>query len=195
MKPLDWIMLLFAAAIAFWQFGVPQMQAAVPDEPASGRLLITSEAGLPAGSNAARQFEVFTQEVRYFGAFAVTETGEARFTRGRGNEEVARARALSVCAQTYGTPCSIHAVMLPEDDQADLPEPMASGAAKAYRSYRLLNGYKAMAISNSGAWGRSWGYDTKMQAQSRAMHECKINLKPHKPGAYRFEPCRLIAGR
>lgn len=147
---------------------------------------------LPAGTLAAFEDEFLDGSV-YFGAFAITKEFGYGYVTGANSIEAAREIALQECLK-QGPRCLIYAEILP---QGYVPlEPgqvsLATEAADYYRNPRPDWGnFRAMAISEDGAYSVVWNYGTLSLAQDAALSDCAGYAIDDLP-ELRDMPCMLI---
>ena len=91
-------------------------------------------------------------------------------------------------------PCEIYAVMAPENAQDDLPASMSAQAVEAFFAYRKTCGGKgAFAIADNGAYGMSWKWEAKAEAERIAMSFCAEHAQDAETSNPPFNQCRITA--
>lgn len=70
--------------------------------------------------------------------------------------------------------------------------PLSKTAALALAEYDTRPATKAIALSETGAWGMAWGRDSKQNAVADALAYCKERLNTGFPDGHTFGKCRLI---
>ncbi|SMX39784.1 hypothetical protein [Octadecabacter ascidiaceicola] len=150
--------------------------------------------GVPLPDETMQVFENrFLAEDMYFGAFAITKDFGYGYVTGSNSIEAARDVAMQECLK-HGPVCMIYAELLPIG-YVPLAQGQASLAAEAADHFNnpdaSWGNYRAMAISEDGAYSVVWNYASPREASDAAMSDCtgyRINDLPN----LRDMPCVLI---
>ena len=150
--------------------------------------------GLPLPDATLQAFEEeFARDNTFFGAFAITKDFGYGFVTGTNSLESAHDIALQECYK-HGPVCLIYAEILPQG-YAPLEAGQVSLSAEAANYFNNpepdWGDYRAMAISEDGAYSVVWNYGSPREASDAAMSDCMeftINDLPE----LRAMPCMLI---
>lgn len=160
--------------------------------PPEGVLNQVSGLTLPDGTREVFE-ENFMNDTNFFGAFAITKDFSYGYVTGTNSLEAARDIALAEC-QKQDPRCLIYAEIVPqgyvplEDGQVSL----APEAAGYFNNPEPDWGnYRAMAVSENGAYSVVWNYETPRAASETAMADCTQHMIDDLPGL-RPMPCMLI---
>lgn len=160
--------------------------------PPVGELVRLSGDTLPDGTIQAFQEEFLPGHV-YFGAFAVTKDFGFGYVTGANSIESARDIAIEECLK-QGPICRIYAEIYPQGY-----EPLQAGeislAPEAGNYYSdpspEWGSYRAMAISEDGAYSVVWNYGSTAEAEAAALSDCTEYAISDLPNL-RSMPCFLI---
>ncbi|MBU2992616.1 DUF4189 domain-containing protein [Octadecabacter sp. 1_MG-2023] len=137
--------------------------------------------------------EDFLEGHVYFGAFAITKEFGYGYVTGANSIEAARDIAIEECLK-QGAGCLIFAELYPEgyvpleDGQVSL----APEAAAYFNNPGADWGtYRAMAVSEDGAYAIVWDYETPAAAAAAALADCEEYVITNLPNL-RSMPCVLI---
>jgi hypothetical protein len=147
---------------------------------------------LPDGTREAFEDDFATGEP-FFGAFAITKDFGYGYVTGANSLEAAREIAIAEC-MNQGPRCLVYAELLP-----DGYEPLESGqvslAPEAAQYYTdpdpSWGNYRAMAISEDGAYSVVWNYGSPAEAAAAALSDCTEYVIIDLVGL-RLMPCILI---
>lgn len=147
---------------------------------------------LPEGTLEAFESE-FTVDNIYFGAFAVTKDFGYGYVTGSNSIQAAREIAIEECLK-QGPTCYIYAEIYPEGY-----EPLEAGqvslapeAAGHFNNPQPEWGnFRAMAISEDGAYSIVWNYGSPSEAAAAAMSDCAGYRIMDLPNL-RDMPCMLV---
>jgi hypothetical protein len=135
----------------------------------------------------------FLVEDTFFGAFAITKDFGYGYVTGSNSIEAAREVAIQECLK-QGQVCMIYAELLPIG-YVPLAQGQVSLAPEAANRYHnpdpSWGNYRAMAISEDGAYSVVWNYGSPREASEAAMSDCtgyRVNDLPN----LRDMPCVLI---
>ena len=160
--------------------------------PPVGVLDQLSGLALPDGTREA--FEIDFQDGNaYFGAFAITKDFGYGYVTGANSIEAAREIAMEECLK-QGPVCLMYAEILPEGYQPLAPGQVSLNAEAAdyYRNPDPSWGsFRAMAVSEDGAYSIVWNYGSPREASAAAMSDCTSYTIEDLPGL-RDMPCVLI---
>ena len=147
---------------------------------------------LPEGPREAYQ-DIFLDGNVFFGAFAITKDFAYGYVVGANSLEAAREIALEECLK-QGPICLVYAEIVPQG-YVPLPQGHVGLAPEAANYYNnpdpAWGNYRAMAISEDGAYSIVWNYDTPREANEAAMADCtgyRITGLPN----LRQMPCVLV---
>lgn len=160
--------------------------------PPVGVLNQISGLALPDGTRGAFENDFLPESV-YFGAFAITKDFGYGYVTGANSIEAAREIALEECLK-QGPRCLIYAEILPEGYVALEPGQvsLAPEAANYYTNPDPSWGnFRAMAISEDGAYSVVWNYGSPAEASAAALSDCSGYMITDLPNL-RDMPCVLI---
>jgi len=160
--------------------------------PPQGQVEVLSALELPEGTIDAFEDDFLNGTV-YFGAFAITKDFGFGYVTGANSLEGARDIALQECLK-QGPRCLIYAEIVPVGY-----EPLAPGqvtmTAEAMEYYTnpdpSWGNFRAMAISEDGAYSLVWNYGSPREAADAALADCSNHVINDLPGL-RDMPCVLI---
>lgn len=160
--------------------------------PPIGVLELRSGLELPGDTLIAFQ-EEFLPESVYFGAFAITKNFSYGYVTGANSIEAARDIAIEECLQ-QGTGCLIFAEIYPQGYEP-LGDGIVSLAPEAGAYYADppadWGNFRAMAISEDGAYSIVWNYETPAAAGAAALSDCAGYAITDLPNL-RAMPCILV---
>lgn len=160
--------------------------------PTEGELNRVSGLQLPGDTLVAFEEEFLTDHI-FFGAFAITKEFGYGYVTGANSIEAAREIAIEECLQ-QGTGCLIYAEIYPVGFDA-LPDGAISLASEASAYYNdpptEWGNYRAMAISEDGAYSIVWNYETPARAAAAALADCEGYTISDLPNL-REMPCMLV---
>ncbi|MCF2871839.1 DUF4189 domain-containing protein [Octadecabacter sp. G9-8] len=137
--------------------------------------------------------ENFVAGQPYFGAFAITKDFGYGYVTGANSLEAAREIALEECLK-QGPRCLIYAEILPQG-YVPLEDGQISLAPEAGNYYNnpdpTWGNYRAMAISEDGAYSVVWNYGSPREASDAALSDCADYVITDLP-ELRPMPCMLI---
>ena len=150
--------------------------------------------GVPLPDGTGEAFEDgFLVENTFFGAFAITKDFGYGYVTGSNSIEAAREVAMQECLK-QGPVCMIYAELLPIG-YVPLVQGQVSLAPEAANYFNnpdpSWGNYRAMAISEDGAYSVVWNYGSPREASAAAMIDCasfRVNDLPN----LRDMPCLLI---
>jgi hypothetical protein len=147
---------------------------------------------LPAGTLDAYENDFLTDNV-FFGAFAITKDFGYGFVTGANSIEAAREIAIEECLK-QGPICLIYAEILPQG-YAPLEVGQISLAPEAGEFYSnpdpSWGSFRAMAISEDGAYSVVWGYGSPGEASDAELSDCAEYVISNLPNL-REMPCILV---
>lgn len=160
--------------------------------PPVGALKQISGLPLPPGTQEAFDNEFLDGSV-YFGAFAVTKDFAYGYVTGANSIEAARDIATQECLK-HGSGCLIYAEILPVGYEP-LPAGSIALAPEAADYYNnpdpSWGSYRAMAVSEDGAYSVVWNHPTPIAANVTALADCNSYVIDDLPDL-RPMPCVLI---
>jgi hypothetical protein len=150
--------------------------------------------GLPLPEGTLDAFEnEFTVDHIYFGAFAITKDFGYGYVTGANSIEAAREVAIEECLK-QGPSCHIYAEIYPQGFEP-LQEGQVSLAPEAGNYYQNplpdWGSFRAMAISEDGAYSIVWNYGSPAEAAAAALSDCAGYSISDLPNL-RSMPCILI---
>lgn len=156
--------------------------------------VVNQLSGLPLPEGTLEAYnDGFLDDSDYFGAFAITKDFAYGYVIGANSIEAAREIATQECLK-QGPTCLIYAELMPEG-YVPLEAGQVSLASEAAEHFNnpdpSWGNFRAMAISEDGAYSVVWNYDTRREASDAAMSDCAgyvINDLPD----LRPMPCILI---
>ncbi len=129
----------------------------------------------------------------YFGAFAITKDFGYGYVTGANSLEAARDIAEQECLK-QGPVCLIYAEILPEGyaQPEDGQVTLAAEAAEYFNNPDPSWGdFRAMAVSEDGAYSVVWGYASPRAASQAAMDDCTSYIIDNLPNL-RDMPCVML---
>ena len=149
--------------------------------------------GLPLPPSTQQAFETEFEAGVFFGAFAVTKDGGYGYATGSNSIEAARDIAMQECLK-QGPACLIYAELLPQGYQP-LTDGQASLSPEAAAFYTQPDpnwgNFRAMAVSEDGAYSVVWNHASPADARAAALADCVENLITDLPDL-RHMPCVLL---
>lgn len=172
------------------EFSQPVQQ--VITYPPVGTLNLLSGLDLPDGTR-----EVFEGDFQdgsvYFGAFAITKDFAYGYVTGANSIEAARDIATQECLK-HGPRCLIYAEIMPQGYVPITPG-QVSLAPEAGNYYTnpdpTWGNFRAMAVSEDGAYSVVWNYASPREASDAALADCNSYLIDDLP-ELRPMPCVLV---
>lgn len=147
---------------------------------------------LPDGTRQAFEAEFLEGEI-YFGAFAITKEFGYGYVTGANSLQAAQEIALEECLK-HGPRCLIYAEILPQG-YAGLQAGQVSLAPEAANYFNnpdpAWGNFRAMAISEDGAYSVVWNYASPFEASQAALSDCSGYRITDLPNL-RQMPCMLI---
>ncbi len=157
-----------------------------------GQVNVMSGLELPSGTAEAYQ-EDFLSGTVYFGAFAITKDFGYGYVTGANSLEAAREIATEECLK-QGPRCLIYAEITP-NGYVPLAPGQVSMSAEAAGYYTnpdpSWGSFRAMAISEDGAYSVVWNYGPPREAADAALSDCDGYTIDDLPDL-RSMPCILI---
>lgn len=145
---------------------------AVRTYPPQGEVVPMSALPLAPDVRTAFDTEFIMGEV-YYGAFAISKDGAYGYVTGSNSIEAAREVAFAEC-EKYADACLIYAEIYPvgysEIGRGEVT--MSSEASEIYANPGDRPRFRAMAISEDGAYSLVWGHATQQAADNAAMTDC-----------------------
>jgi len=140
--------------------------------------------GLVLPENVAAAFEEnFLGTAEYFGAFAVSKDFAYGYATGINSLEAARDIAMQECLN-HADGCLIYAEIVPQG-YVPLEPGQATMSAEAAQYYSnpdpSWGNFRAMAISEDGAYSIVWDYGSPREAADAALAECRQYLTTNLP--------------
>ena len=129
----------------------------------------------------------------YYGAFAITKDFGFGFMTGANSLEAAHEIAIEECLK-QGPVCLVYAELVPEGYVPIEPGQvtMAPEATDHFSNPDASWGnFRAMAISEDGAYSVVWNYGSPREASDAALSDCSAHIITDLPGL-RAMPCILI---
>jgi len=160
--------------------------------PPQGQVDILSGLELPSGTRDAFEAD-FVAGTAYFGAFAITKDFGYGFVSGANSLQGARDIALQECLK-QGPRCLIYAEITPIGYDPLLPGQvtMSAEASEYYTDPDPSWGnYRAMAVSEDGAYSVVWNYGSPREASDAVLADCSLHIINDLPDL-RDMPCVLI---
>lgn len=147
---------------------------------------------LPDGTREAFEVDFLDGNV-YFGAFAITKDFGYGYVTGANSIEAAREIAIQECLK-QGPTCLIFAEILPDGYEPLEPGQvtLAPEAANYFNNPEPTWGnFRAMAVSEDGAYSVVWNYPSPSEATAAALSDCSGYVIDDLP-ELRDMPCMLI---
>ncbi|HCP81505.1 MAG TPA: hypothetical protein DIT67_07875 [Octadecabacter sp.] len=150
--------------------------------------------GVPLPDGTMQVFENgFLAEDLYFGAFAITKDFGYGYVTGSNSIEAARDVALQECLK-HAPVCMIYAELLPIG-YAPLLQGQVSLSPEVAHHYNnpdpSWGNYRAIAVSEDGAYSAVWNYGSPREASEVAMSDCEGYRIDEFPNL-RDMPCVLL---
>ena len=160
--------------------------------PETGVLQQVSGLVLPEGARSAFEDE-FIQGQIYFAAFAITKDFGYGYVTGANSIQAAREIAIEECLK-QGPACHIYAEIYPVgyEPLSDGQVSLAPEAGNHFNNPAAEWGrFRAMAISEDGAYSIVWNYESPSEAAAAALSDCNGYSISDLPNL-REMPCILI---
>lgn len=172
------------------QFSEPVQEVITYDGPGILNQVLPME--LPGGTSEAFEGDFQNGQV-YFGAFAITKDFGYGYVTGANSLQAARDVAMQECLK-QGPVCVIYAEIMPQG-YVPLQPGQVSLAPEPAGHYRnpdpSWGNFRAMAISEDGAYSVVWNYGSPAEAAAAAMSDCTGYIVNDLPNL-RPMPCVLI---
>ena len=134
---------------------------------------------VPTSGQGARDYRLLVEDGAYYAAFATDGAGEYGWSDNYASQAAADQTALAWCAQKGdASACRIVARIAPNEAIEIEGLPLSKTSALALADYATKPDAKAVALSETGAWGMAWGVGGAQQAAKRAVSNCQDNLVP-----------------
>ena len=157
-----------------------------------GQVTVLSGLALPEGTAEAYQSDFLDGSV-YFGAFAITKDFGYGYVTGANSLQAARDIATQECLK-QGPRCLIYAEITP-NGYVPLSSGQVTMSAEAADFYSnpdpSWGSFRAMAISEDGAYSIVWNYGSPREAADAALADCSGYTIDDLPGL-RPMPCILV---
>lgn len=147
--------------------------AAVSVYPPEG--VLVPQSALPLSPEAQTAFEAeFQADMAYFGAFAIGKDGAYGYVSGANSLDAARDIAFAQCEQ-YADACLLYAEIHPVGYRGRVTGEvtMSNEATQYYQDPGSRPQFRAMAISEDGAYSFVWGHGSQQVANQTAMTDCQ----------------------
>ncbi len=145
----------------------------------------------PSDPDARADYETLLQDANFHAAFALGNDGEYGWGDNYATQDMADFAAMAWCEE-YGTGCRIIARVAPAEPLELEGQPLSKTAARAVAEYPDHRGKKALALSDTGAWGMAWGRSSAKDAAESAFEFCAESLTGGFPDGRTFGSCRLV---
>jgi hypothetical protein len=143
--------------------------------------------------DAATEFNGNFQAYGYFGAFAMSPDGGYGYAGGTGTIEAARDIAMAQCSN-LNTGCEIIAEIIPAGFTGTGPQDITlSYDATVNYTAPDRGGFKAMAISEDGAFSMGWDYPSQAEVNAYVLSDCEAQRMVIE-APLRPMPCILLPG-
>lgn len=162
---------------------------------AEPRAVLRMLSALPLGDTAQPIFDRDFERATYFSAFALSKDGGYGYAVAANSLGAARDMAMVECL-AQNAKCSVIAEIVPQGYRDPAPGDLYLNpdiAAYYFSPGPEVNGSRAMAISEDGAWSFIWGFTTQAEADAEAIKTCQANRSPVAPGQIDW-PCFLVPG-
>lgn len=147
---------------------------------------------LPEGTREAFEDEFLRGQV-FFGAFAIAKDFSYGYVTGANSRAGAQDIAMQECLKASSR-CLIYAEILPQD-YVDLSPGQVSLTSEVANYHTnpdpAWGSYRAMAISEDGAYSIVWNHGTLAEARAAAVSDCSQHLITDLPGL-RPMPCVAV---
>jgi hypothetical protein len=150
---------------------------------------------LPLGDLAQPVFDTDFSRATYFSAFALSKDGGYGYAVSANSLGAARDMAMVQC-QSENSRCTIVSEIVPQGYRDPAPGEVFLNpeiAGYYFNPGPEVNGMRAMAISEDGAWSLSWGFATQAEADADALKTCQANRSPVIAGQIDW-PCFVVPG-
>lgn len=157
--------------------------------------MVRRQSGLPLGDVAQPVYDTDFVTQGYFSAFALSKDGGYGYAVNANSLGAARDMALMQCLDQNES-CLIVADIIPQGYRPPaIGEVFLNPEIGAYyfSPGPEVNGMRAMAISEDGAWAFNWGYTTQGEADAAALQTCQDNRSMQLPTEQDW-PCFLVPG-
>ncbi|WP_317056979.1 hypothetical protein [Roseovarius rhodophyticola] len=145
----------------------------------------------PLSGSAAEDYESLVENADYYAAFAMGEAGGHGWSDNHSTQDMADASALAWCEE-YDAECRVILRIAPAAPLTLDDLPLSKTSALALSEYKSRPSTKAIALSETGVWGMSWGQDTKKSAVTVAVKKCQERLNMGFPDRRTYGTCRLV---
>ncbi|WP_371225479.1 hypothetical protein [Roseovarius sp. 2305UL8-3] len=126
--------------------------------------------------NASAAYEAFLTIRGYYGAFASTGDGAFGWSDNYTSQAHADKIALARCAE-FSEGCQVIARLRPEVVIEFQGRDLSHAQAEALDRFQGLPNHKAIALSDSGAWGAAWARTAPFVAKQAALTQCRTNIR------------------
>ena len=149
----------------------------------------------PDSGKAARDHARLLEQAWYHAAFAVGEDGAFGWSDNYATAAMADAAALAWCRDS-GENCRIVTRIGPKTPMSYDGQPLSWTTALALKDFVHKPAPKALALSDTGAWGVSWNQPGRKAAARVALRNCQKRIDPaNKPGGLPAGSCRVVLVR
>jgi hypothetical protein len=130
----------------------------------------------------------------YFGAWAMSDNGGYGYASGSGTIEAAREIAMAQCVGSNPQGCQIVAELLPDGWYPAGPQdiPLSEQVAREWLT-EGRDAFRAVSISEDGAYAVVWGHASQADANAAALRDCQSGLMALNV-PIRAMPCILVPG-
>ena len=183
------LLAILAVALGLVRGGAGETWRDVP------RPVISSTGPAPDKGGAARHHAKLIEQARYHAAFAVGDGGAYGWSDSYATADMAESAALGWC-RTSGANCRIVTRIAPEMPVAFEGQPLSRTAAQALQEFRRRPAPKAMALSDTGAWGMAWKQPGQNAAARAALANCQTRTeRVSRPKGIPKGSCRVVLVR
>ncbi|MEL7258630.1 MAG: hypothetical protein AAFN80_12415 [Pseudomonadota bacterium] len=159
--------------------------------PPASETILNVSGELPRDGEARMDYDALVQNANFHAAFAMGDDGEYGWSDNYATQDMADFAALTWCEED-GTGCEIVARIGPVQKLELEGISLSKTAALAVEDYKSRPGSKALALSDTGAWGMAWNRFSAKEAATAAFDFCKDNLTTGFPDGRVFGTCRLV---
>lgn len=177
--------------LAILQLGPRDKASTTPVYLSEAVLDLVDLAAVPTEGQAADDYATFAATPNYHGAFAVGSDNAYGWSDNYTSRDLADRAALAWCAAN-GSDCRVVARIGPSQDHRFGALPLSRSLARELEAFAAYPGFKALAVSDVGAWGSSWNYKTRADARASAVARCESNLVKPVPDGVPVQPCYLL---
>lgn len=192
MKLTDIAVLGIGAVIIFAKLGGASTSDAVTNAVLPGEVIHMTDRPLPDSQEAREAYAEFSQGLSFYGAMAITSDGRTGLTYEYNSLEAAKVEAVDYCAMVNNAPCELFAILVPSGSYDGLPEPLSAPAIQTFRDYQTMRGHRAFAVSDNGAYGVAWRWDTERNAREEALRQCLVYAVDDTASDPSYTQCRVI---